>query len=330
MGAAAVVAFALGFPVRRALVHWDSIDRPNERSSHSRPTVRGGGIAMLTAVMIVGSIALNANRDVWLIALAVFVLALVSFVDDLKSLPQLLRFIVQGGAALVALYGLFGRRIGVPSSVIMVGEAILGFVWIIGYTNAFNFMDGINGIAASQAAVTGLAMGLLSGVATGQWCALPVVICFLLAGASLGFLPHNFPKARMFMGDVGSAPLGFLLSLLVLWLARDQGWRLLVPLSLLHANFFMDAGITICRRIIRGERWHEAHREHFYQRLVRARISHAFVTLSEMGLQCVVFGFLTLYLYVEVPVRLILVGTVIMIWLSFFAWAEKRFKRFSA
>jgi UDP-N-acetylmuramyl pentapeptide phosphotransferase/UDP-N-acetylglucosamine-1-phosphate transferase len=190
-------------------------------------------------------------------------------------------------------------------------------------------MDGINGLAAGQAIVTGLGMALLGSVVSGQSSMVspPVLLSLVIAGACAGFLPHNFPKARMFMGDVGSAPLGFLLAALVVWIARDYGWWLLIPLGLLHANFVLDTGLTLARRILRGERWYEAHREHFYQRLIRAGKSHPFVTGVEMALQGVVLGLMVLYLYASAPVRAGLIALVILMWLAFFAYCERLFRR---
>jgi UDP-N-acetylmuramyl pentapeptide phosphotransferase/UDP-N-acetylglucosamine-1-phosphate transferase len=227
------------------------------------------------------------------------------------------------------------------------------FLWIAGYTNAFNFMDGINGIAAGQAVVTGVGMALLSSVASSQGSVVsgqtsevstslsgslwssgqtagvspPVLLSVIVAGAAAGFLPHNFPRARMFMGDVGSAPLGFILAVLVIWLARDHGGWLLIPLALLHANFVLDTAITLGRRVLRGERWYEAHKEHFYQRLVRAGKSHTFVTLFEMGLQVVVLGLMLLYVVSTVPVRIALALMVLLIWAGFFVYCEREFRR---
>jgi UDP-N-acetylmuramyl pentapeptide phosphotransferase/UDP-N-acetylglucosamine-1-phosphate transferase len=152
----------------------------------------------------------------------------------------------------------------------------------------------------------------------------------VVAGAALGFLPHNFPSARMFMGDVGSAPLGFLLAALVLWQAEAAGWWLLVPLGLLHANFVFDTGITLVRRIFRSERWYEAHREHFYQRFVRAGKTHPWVTLGEAGLQILVIGLLVLYLRASVEARILLAVVVLAIWMAYFCWAEVLFWRFAS
>jgi phospho-N-acetylmuramoyl-pentapeptide-transferase len=130
----------------------------------------------------------------------------------------------------------------------------------------------------------------------------------------------------MFMGDVGSAPLGFWLAVLSLWLAQSAGWWLLVPLVLLHANFVLDTGITLLRRILRGERWYEAHREHFYQRLIRSGKSHVFVTGWEMALQGLVLGLMVLYLHASVPGRAGLIAVVILVWLAFFAYCEPLFR----
>jgi UDP-N-acetylmuramyl pentapeptide phosphotransferase/UDP-N-acetylglucosamine-1-phosphate transferase len=204
---------------------------------------------------------------------------------------------------------------------------LLGFLWIVGYTNAFNFMDGINGLAAGQAVVTGFGMALLGGMAPNGYHSTPVLWSVAIASAALGFLPHNFPQARMFMGDVGSAPLGFWLAVLVLWLAMNAGAWLLVPLVLLHANFVLDTGITLLRRMMRGERWYAAHREHFYQRLVRSGKSHTFVTSLEMALQGVVLGLMVLYLHASAPVRVGLIALIILVWLAFFVFCEISFRR---
>lgn len=199
--------------------------------------------------------------------------------------------------------------------------AAIAVTFLAGYTNAFNFMDGINGISGFQAGITGAVTGLLTGLALGDWSHPVVWVAFLIAGSAFGFLPHNFPRARMFMGDVSSAPLGFLLAAVTLWAAAVVGWWMLIPLALLHANYVFDTGITLLRRVLRGESWHSAHREHFYQRLVRSGKSHSHTTGWEAGLQVVVA-----YFFSSVPLRLAFVGLVTLIWLGFFAYCEKRFR----
>lgn len=336
---AAVLCYMAGWPVYVALIRYRVIDRPNERSSHSRTTARGGGVAIILAVLLVAVFGRHDGGASAVLAVllgATIVLAVVSFVDDLRSIPASIRFGCHGLAALSVLAVLEwpSLRLGLTSECAVELPVALGmglaFLWIAGYTNAFNFMDGINGIAAGQAVVTGIGTALLGGLVLEDFHSAPVRLSLVVAGAAAGFLPHNFPNARMFMGDVGSAPLGFLLAALAVWLAKIAGWWLVVPMALLHANFVLDTGITLVRRIFRGERWYKAHREHFYQRLVRAGKGHTLVTTLEMGLQCVVLGLLTLYIHVGASFRLILVVAVMVIWLSFFAWAEICFTRFMA
>ncbi len=334
-GAAAGV-WLLCYPVGAALAWWNIIDRPNERSSHSRPTTRGGGIAiMLVLLVVVGSDALHQSQPAAVATLlgAAAFLAVVSFVDDLRSLPAGLRFGCHGLAAVAALAVLkiSSLRLAADSGGLSWPALALvwvpGFLWIVGYTNAFNFMDGINGLAAGQAIVTGFGMALLGCLALHDSTSTPVLWSVAIASAALGFLPHNFPQARMFMGDVGSAPLGFWLAVLVLWMAVNAGAWLLIPMVLLHANFVLDTGITLLRRIVRGDRWYESHREHFYQRLIRSGKSHPFVTGLEIALQGVVLGLMLLYIHANVAVRAALIALVVLIWLAFFAFCERSFRR---
>lgn len=325
----AVVSFVLCFPMHWLLLRWNMIDRPNTRSSHTVPVVRGGGIAVLTAVMLAGAFAVNpaCAWSIALIALAGLVLASVSFVDDLKSLPQLLRFAVQAGAALIALYTLCAGGLAGLSPAITVSIAAIGFLWITGYTNAFNFMDGINGLAGMQVVTTGIGTALIGLAAGGNKEHPAIVLSIVLAGAGIGFLPHNFPRARMFLGDVGSAPLGFFLAVFAFWLARDLGWWLLGAFGLLHANFVLDTSVTLARRIWGGERWFESHREHFYQRLVRAGKSHSFVTGWECILQILALIAIVAAIKMGWPQRLAATGVVFVLWAGFFVYAERQFSR---
>lgn len=331
----AAVCWLLGIAVNRLLLRWQIIDSPNPRSSHTRPTVRGGGIAIIATVLAMGLwlICRFGTQPLLVVGLCMLALAVVSFIDDVKSVGAAIRFGCQLLAAVVVLItlGISSIRMGFsPAAGLLLPAVVSGglvCLWVVGYTNAFNFMDGINGIAAGQAAVTGLGMALLTALTVGDFTLPPVLLSFAIAGAALGFLPHNFPNARMFMGDVGSAPLGFLLGVLVIWLAKSASAWLLIPLALLHANFVLDTAITLIRRIARGEQWHKAHREHFYQRLVRSGKSHGFVTGWELGLQGLVLGLMLLYLQASVPVRVALIAVVILIWLTFFAFCEISFRR---
>lgn len=329
----AVASYLLGFPVAKTLARLGAIDKPNPRSSHSIPVVRGGGIAMAGGAVLLVFFGWPLQWGVTSVVLAAALeIGVVSFFDDIKSVGVAIRFGSHSVAAVAALavLNVCGLRLVVDlggfSWLAVALVWLLGFLWIVGYTNAFNFMDGINGLAAGQAIVTGFGMALLGGLALHGYHSTPVLWCTAVASAALGFLPHNFPQARMFMGDVGSAPLGFWLAVLSLWLAQSAGWWLLVPLVLLHANFVLDTGITLLRRILRGERWYEAHREHFYQRLIRSGKSHVFVTGWEMALQGLVLGLMVLYLHASVPGRAGLIAVVILVWLAFFAYCEPLFR----
>ena len=337
----AVASYLLGFPVAKILTRLGAVDQPNARSSHLKPVVRGGGIAMAGGAFLLVFCGFPLPWGVTAVMLsAALGIGVVSFYDDIKSVGAAIRFGCHSVAAIAALVVLHFSSLGLDSSgfpvPVMALLWLLGFLWIVGYTNAFNFMDGINGLAAGQAIVTGFGMALLGALASGPLSVVrcqssvispPMLWCVAIASAALGFLPHNFPRARMFMGDVGSAPLGFCLAMLTLWLAKSVGWWLLIPLVLLHANFVLDTGITLVRRIFRGERLYDAHREHFYQRLIRSGRSHPFVTGLEMALQGVVLGLMVLYLHASLPMRAGLIALVMLIWLAFFGYCERSFRR---
>ena len=257
-------------------------------------------------------------------------MAVVSFLDDVRELPARLRFGIQCIAASAFLYVVDQRTVNSPDVLGMhpsgLAAALFFALWLIGYTNAFNFMDGINGIAAGQAVVTAIGSALIGSHVLGSWTHPLVLASLITAGAALGFLPHNFPKARMFMGDVGSAPLGFILAALAVAIPLEASLGLIAPLFLLHANYILDTGITLVRRILRGEKFYQAHREHFYQRLVRSGKSHTFVTACEVLLQLITLALALAYLNANLPLRILLVSAVLLLWLAFYAWIEIRFR----
>lgn len=331
----AILCWLLGFMVHRGLLRYRIIDQPNQRSSHTTPTVRGGGIAIIATLILFGVwFAARFNHQMLLIiGTGTLLLAIVSFIDDLKSLGVGIRLgcqVVVAVAAWIAVDATTSDGRLVHDRWFWMVAVVSGFlacIWIVGHTNAFNFMDGINGIACCQAAICGLGMALLTVQATGDFASAPVFICLTVSGAALGFLPHNFPTARMFMGDVGSAPLGFLLGVLVVWIIKSVGLWVSIPLVLLHTNFVLDTSITLLRRIARGDDWHHPHREHFYQRLVRSGKSHTFTTGLVVSLQLMVLGLVLSYTHVNTVARIGLVGFVILMWLSFFVYCEFAFRK---
>ena len=266
--------------IRRYSERHQIFDHPSERSSHTVPTPLGGGWAIVILVLIT---ALFSLKDISLIHAIVYivcamVLAWVGWRDDIRSLSPTLRFIVQGvvAAASIFVMGYF-KFVTIP----MLGEIPLGivgilitFLWIVGMTNAYNFMDGIDGMAGGVAAAGGLGWMMLASNAKTPfsfWVALAV------AASSLGFLGHNWPPAKIFMGDVGSTFLGYTFAVLPL-LSSDKSGDALMLGTLLMWTTIMDAGVTFIKRAIRRENLFQPHRNHLFQRLVIAGYSHAAVS----------------------------------------------------
>lgn len=328
------LSLILGFPLCAALMRYRILDQPNQRSSHVAPTPRGGGISIILVIAAASLWVGRSHPDLlaWVLPVVACGVGLISLVDDVRGLSAGIRFGTHiAGAAVLVWAAELGDSAGPVAALaaqlhvpllLVVGLMGLG---LVGYTNSFNFMDGINGIAASQAGITALAMAAIGGMG-GHWDSPPVLVSLAVAGASLGFLPHNFPRARMFMGDVGSAPLGMILAFLVVWICRDHGFRLFLPLALLHANFVLDTAITLARRIARGENWLEPHREHFYQRLIRSGKSHPFVTGWEAGLLLVTAAAAVATADRGLPAQAVASGIVLAMWGGFFWYAETVFQ----
>lgn len=258
---------------RRYALRRNLLDQPGERRNHVVATPRGGGIAMvLVMLMLLVALAAPHASDAVSLLLAALSIALVGGVgwwDDHHPLPVVVRLAVHLLAA--ACIGLAGWSAGWGVSTSLLGMALAAIL-----INFWNFMDGIDGLAASQAMLVALCGAMFL---TGAWQG----VCLVLAGASLGFLAWNFPKARIFMGDVGSGVLGLALAWLWTRAAAEnivQAWLLLFAL----APFLVDAGMTLLRRIWRRERWWEAHSTHTYQLLARRWGSHVLVTMGYAGL----------------------------------------------
>lgn len=256
-----------------ALVRRSVLDVPNHRSSHRAPIPRGGGVALLVGVPV--ALLLLHGRFRPSLLLAVFLpaaaAAAVGLTDDVRGevsvrlrLVALVVIASAGAAAEVSL-----SHPGFWAVLVAVVIAL----WVVSYTNFFNFMDGINGIASSQAILTGICFGLIAA-----HLHRPSVeaASFALAAAGVGFLPFNFPSARVFLGDVGSYFLGASLALLI-GIAVLRGFTVEAAVAPV-AVFLTDAGVTLIRRIAGRKAWATAHREHTYQRLVDAGWSHTLTT----------------------------------------------------
>lgn len=265
------------------------LDIPNERSSHSTPIPRGGGLAIvLTTSTGLGLIWFLFRIWPWsnlLLYLAGgLLIAIISWIDDLHPVPWFARFISHSLAAIIILAGFgFWKSIIFPG----LGKLDLGwaglpitFLWIVGLTNSYNFMDGIDGIAGSQAFVAGLGWAFL-----GILFELPLVAALgtLLSATSLGFLSFNWPPASIFMGDVGSAFLGYTFASLGIISSKKEP-SLAIAGFLLVWPFVFDTSFTFFRRVINKENVFAPHRSHLYQRLVISGFNHRTVTLVYIGL----------------------------------------------
>jgi len=260
---AALVAGLLLLPAARRL----ALDAPNERSLHEHPVPRTGGIAIAAGVAISGLFVEGLPVAALLIAGG---LAVASFVDDLSGLPSALRLAMHlaGAWAVVAL--------ALDASVLAVALLVLAIAWT---TNAYNFMDGSDGLAAGMTII-----GFGAYAVAALWAgAVPMAtLCACIAAAAAAFLPFNWHPARLFMGDAGSVPLGFLAGALGVVGWRDGLWPLWFPV-LVFGPFLGDATLTLARRLWRRERVWQAHREHYYQRLVRLGFGHQRTALVEYG-----------------------------------------------
>jgi UDP-N-acetylmuramyl pentapeptide phosphotransferase/UDP-N-acetylglucosamine-1-phosphate transferase len=279
----ALTRVALGVLRRRAV-----LDRPNERSSHAVPTPRGGGVAIVASVLPAWcvAVALGLAPPVALAAAAAaLLLAALSFLDDLRDLPAGLRLAGQLAAVALCLPLLPGAG-HVFQGLLphWLDLAATGLLWLW-FVNLYNFMDGIDGIAGTETLAVAGGLALVAFLAGGPPGTLALALPVAAAGA--GFLVWNWHPARIFMGDVGSIPLGFLLGWLLLAAAAAGLWA---PALILPLYYLADASWTLGRRLLRGARiWH-AHREHFYQRAVQAGLRHDAVVLRVLAADLVLVG----------------------------------------
>jgi len=278
--------------VIRAAPRLGLVDNPNDRSLHLLPTPRGGGIGIVATTLAGWPLAIAfvagwPEIGVWWLVLLGIGIAAVSVADDRSPIPAKLRLIVHVAfaAGAVTTLGWFHEILLPGAGIVALGVvgAALTLVWILGLTNVTNFMDGADGIAGLQCMIAGAAW-----IAAGVWLGDPAVALggATIAGACGGFLFHNWSPANVFMGDVGSAFLGFMLAALPVLAAQHAiaeaplaAARLPLFGGLVMWPFIGDGLLTFARRILRRENVLRAHRSHLYQRLVLAGWSHARVSL---------------------------------------------------
>jgi Fuc2NAc and GlcNAc transferase len=282
--AALLLSLVLTGVMRKLALSHGVLDMPNDRSSHNTPTPRGGGVAIVVAT-IAASIVL-AWRGVLDINLFLalsgggIAVAMVGFLDDRRQLSARIRLAAHLAAALWALICLGGLPpLRYADQIVSFGWAgyVLGALGIAWTLNLFNFMDGIDGIAALEAAFIAWGAALLA-LLTGVSGAVPAM-GLAFGAVCCGFLLWNWPPAKIFMGDVGSGYVGYVIVVLAVAAARQNPVALLVWL-ILGGSFFSDATVTLVRRLARGEPVYEAHRSHAYQWLARRWGSHRSVTVA--------------------------------------------------
>lgn len=245
------------------------LDHPGERRSHTVPTPRGGGAAIAVALLLAtGWLAWRMPGQLPMLAgfgVGLAMVSLVGWLDDHRPLSPWTRLAVHVAAAAAFALGAW----------LQAGDlrvAALAFVATVALVNVWNFMDGIDGLAASQAVLVAFVPAMLAGGAG-------LALGLALAASTLGFLPWNFPRARLFLGDSGSGAIGFAIGALVAIAASADGARALLLCLLPLSAFLLDAGLTLGRRMLRRERWWQPHVTHAFQHAAR-RHGHARVTLA--------------------------------------------------
>jgi Fuc2NAc and GlcNAc transferase len=264
---AVAVAWVVVFPVRRYAHRLGLLDRPNERSSHVRTTPRGGGIGIIAGALAgltvagwfmhpLGSVALTVVGSACLVAAA-------GLLDDVRGLSPWARLIVQLLAATIVL-SVTGPVVGLPLlreelALPMIWGGALSLLWITAVTNFFNFMDGFDGLAATQAVASCL------GIVLAGWGSEASLLALLMGAACVGFLFHNWAPARVFMGDVGSGFLGFTLAALPFLATEADRFTAMLAVAVGLSLFLLDPAVTLVRRAVARKRLTESHREHLYQ-----------------------------------------------------------------
>lgn len=258
------------------------LDHPNERSLHQRPVPRTGGLGVTAGIAV--SAPLASPIDWWPLWLGAALLVGVSFLEDLAGLPIVGRLVAHLLAAGVLVAGLLFQDLGWGWAAV----AVMAVAWMV---NLYNFMDGMDGLAGGMAV---FGFGFLASAAWLAGDSQLALVSLSIAAAGGGFLCFNFHPARIFLGDAGSTTLGFLAAGVGLIGWKNGTWPLGVPL-LVFSPFIVDASVTLARRMMRGEKFWQAHRSHFYQRLVLSGWSHRRTALAEYALMLVCGALAWLY-----------------------------------
>lgn len=320
----------------RAMIAWPILDHPNHRSAHQVPTPRGGGLGPVLAFMLgmlvlyrVADAARLAERQFIGVLLAAVAIAGVALVDDVRHLSARLRLAAQLLAALVAIgSGLVLTRVALP----WIGAVELGWLgvpitlfWILGCTNAVNFMDGLDGLVGGTVLIASAALCLIAAQQGGGFV---YAAALFLAAGFLGFLPFNLHPARIFMGDVGSQFAGFMLAVLAIAASRfdvNQVSFLIVPLLLFGLLF--DAAFTLARRALAGQRLSEAHRTHLYQMAQRSGVPVRAVAAAHWGFAVFHAALGMLFLALPASLKPLVVVPALAVQAAWLAFVLRRMRR---
>ncbi len=279
---ASIASFIVSYFATKFLVSYlrkrNVMDNPNARSNHKNPTPRGGGIAIIgTIVLLYLSAAAHHHYILTLYYPAIlcpFILAIISFMDDIKPIAARWRFLIQIIVVALAIHVFFADKLVFQGLLPQwLDNLVIGFFWLW-FINLYNFMDGIDGLSGSQ--TISISAGVILISIFSDYELTYAFFANIIAFATLGFLVWNWHPAKIFMGDVGSIPLGFLLGWLLLDMAADGYY---ISALILPLYYLADSTITITKRLFQGKKIWQPHSEHFYQQAVRSGMKHNSVVL---------------------------------------------------
>lgn len=313
-----IVSFSLTFLVKVIAQKKLLIDIPNERSSHVTPTPRGGGLAIAVSWFAgISYLNFTGNMDVnlYYALLSGILISGISFLDDIYTLKSLPRMIIHAISTLIALYFIGGLKVidfgffTIENTIILTILAFIGIIWFI---NLFNFIDGIDGHSSGGALFIALALFFF----------VKDTVLLVLAAAVLGFLPWNWQKAKIFMGDIGSTLLGFTMAVLLIYYNNHEQFSIVSGL-IITAVFWFDATFTLIKRFLNKENIGQAHRKHAYQRIVQFGFSHQKTVLIVALINLILFGLIYFSILFEVK-SVFLLGFTILFLFSIYKWVDTK------
>jgi UDP-N-acetylmuramyl pentapeptide phosphotransferase/UDP-N-acetylglucosamine-1-phosphate transferase len=298
-----ILSLIITFLIRKFALRYKILDIPNERSSHNVPTPRGGGLAIVITWYIGITVLFFWNqidKNLYFAILCGSILAIISLLDDLITIKPLIRLVIQAITAVIAFVFLGGINsiivggIEINLPMIIYPIAIIGIVWFI---NLFNFLDGTDGYASLEAITISAFMFFFAGS----------TINLIIIACIAGFLFWNWPKAKIFMGDIGSTQLGFILVILGIYF-HNTSYFSIIHWSMLSSLFWFDATLTLFRRWRNKEKLSVAHKKHAFQRAVQSGLSHKSVLLFSFGINVILGGLVYLakeYEFLLIPLLIL-------------------------